>query len=39
MKQLPMAACMALALASTSALADEDKFRIKLEGYQEVPSV
>ncbi len=39
MKPLPMAACMALALAPAGALADEDKFRIKLEGYQEVPSV
>jgi hypothetical protein len=39
MKQLSMVACVALALAAPGAFADEDKFRIKLEGYQEVPSV
>ena len=39
MKKLSVVACVALAFAAPGAFADEDKFRIKLEGYQEVPSV
>lgn len=39
MKVLPMLAALSLASAAPFAAADGNKFRMKLTGYQEVPSV
>jgi len=39
MKKLPIAAALAFALAAPAALADGDKIRARLTGYEEVPAV